>query len=147
MPTVTKDEFGTDNGKYAGLHVDSWDRLPLRYRHRARNRLCINFGREPRYLLFINLTLMRMFHQLGLRDPEDIRADYRGLHIGHRFMKECITTQLSDYRLIPGKPILCLRRLSLGRSRSSGQARAQRKLHKPAISSRYPPEIFVDGSR
>ena len=61
LPTVTKDEFGADSSRFAGLHADSWDRLPLRFRHRARNRLCINFGREPRYLLFINVPLMRMF--------------------------------------------------------------------------------------
>jgi hypothetical protein len=88
LQTVTRDEFGSDKRNFAGLHVDSWDRLPLRTRHRSRNRLCINFGRESRYSLFINLPLMHMFRHLKLRDPEDIYEDYRGLYLGHRFMKE-----------------------------------------------------------
>ena len=82
QPTLTKDEFGHDERKLAGLHVDSWDGLPLRHRHRSRNRLCINLGREPRYPLFINLPLMDMFRTLALRDPEDIYEDFRGLFLG-----------------------------------------------------------------
>lgn len=100
LPTVTKDEFGADNRNFAGLHLDSWDRLPLRFRHRSRNRLCINLGREPRYSLFINLTLMQMFHHLGLRDPEDIYSDFRGLYLGHRFMKDRFMKACSDYPVV-----------------------------------------------
>lgn len=103
LPTVTKDEFGADNRNFAGLHLDSWDRLPLRFRHRSRNRLCINFGREPRYSLFINLPLMTMFHHLGLRDPEDIYGDFRGLYLGHRFMKACSDYPVIRLRINPGE--------------------------------------------
>jgi hypothetical protein len=85
--TLTKDEFGRDGRKLAGLHVDSWDGLPLRHRGRSRNRVCINLGRQPRYSLFINLPLMDMFHSIGLRDPEDIYEDFRGLLMGQRFMR------------------------------------------------------------
>jgi hypothetical protein len=36
-----------------GLHLDSWDRMPLRRRHIARVRLCVNLGRRSRSLLFL----------------------------------------------------------------------------------------------
>jgi hypothetical protein len=85
--TLTKDEFGVDGQKLVGLHIDSWDGLPLRHRYRSRNRVCVNFGREPRYCLFFNLTLMDMFRYINLRDPEDIYEDFRGLRIAQRFMK------------------------------------------------------------
>ncbi len=36
-----------------GLHVDSWDGGAAGARARSRRRLCVNAGREPRYLLFV----------------------------------------------------------------------------------------------
>jgi hypothetical protein len=103
LPTVTKDEFGDDSSKFAGLHLDSWDGLPFRFRARSRNRLCINFGREPRYSLFINLPLLQMFQHLGLRDPDDIYTDFRGLYLGHRFMRECPEYPVVRLRINPGE--------------------------------------------
>jgi hypothetical protein len=101
--TLTKDEFGADGRKLAGLHVDSWDGLPLRHRGRSRNRACINLGREPRYLLFFNLPLMEMFTGIGLRDPEDIYQDFRGLYVGHRFMKSWPEYPAIRLRVNPGE--------------------------------------------
>ena len=66
LTTVTKDEFGVDSSRFVGMHLDSWDGLPLRFRHRSRNRLCINLGRESRHSLLLNLPLLRMFEYLGL---------------------------------------------------------------------------------
>lgn len=40
-----------------GLHVDSWDRMPLGRRPIARNRLAVNLGRQPRHLLFVDLPI------------------------------------------------------------------------------------------
>jgi hypothetical protein len=73
---------------YDGMHLDSWDRDPLKRRHKARNRMCINLGCEDRYFLFINLTLMDMFYALGLSGTEDICKHYRGTSIGSEFMKK-----------------------------------------------------------
>ncbi len=72
---------------YAGLHLDSWDYLPFRCRHRARNRICINLGREVRYFLLINLTLKQIFEALNLVDPGDIYCDYRGVRLPNKFMR------------------------------------------------------------
>lgn len=101
--TLTKDEFGRDGKKLAGLHVDSWDGLPLRHRGWSRNRLCINLGRQPRYSLLINLPLMEMFRSIGLRDPEDIYEDYRGLFMGQKFMRHWPDYPVMRLRVDPGE--------------------------------------------
>jgi hypothetical protein len=72
---------------FAGLHLDSWDYLPFRRRHLARNRICINLGRETRYFLLINLTLKQLFAELNLVDPDDIYQDYRGVRLPNKFMQ------------------------------------------------------------
>lgn len=73
--------FDPKENCYVGLHLDSWDRLPLTQRNEARNRICINLGRDDRFLLFINLTLIDMFKVFK---PEDIRSHY---DLGEKFMK------------------------------------------------------------
>jgi hypothetical protein len=40
-------------GRRIGLHVDSWDHMPLGIRHLARTRLCLNLGERMRSLLFL----------------------------------------------------------------------------------------------
>jgi hypothetical protein len=101
--TLTQDEFGRDRRKLAGLHVDSWDGLPLRHRAWSRNRLCINLGRQPRYSLLINLPLMEMFRSIGLRDPEDIYEDFRGLFMGQRFMRHWPAYPVIRLQVNPGE--------------------------------------------
>jgi hypothetical protein len=61
LDTVT---FDVKSNCYIGLHFDSWDRLPFRQRRQARNRICINMGREDRFLLLINLTAADIFRLL-----------------------------------------------------------------------------------
>jgi predicted Zn-dependent protease with MMP-like domain len=94
---------GDDRRQRIGLHLDSWDRMPLRHRHRSRNRICINLGREARAVLLINLPLMDLFKQLGLDDPADILADFRGLLLGARFMRERPDYPALRLRIDPGE--------------------------------------------
>lgn len=44
-----------------GLHVDDGDGTPLLARKRAKNRLMVNLGEEPRYFLFVNLPLQIVY--------------------------------------------------------------------------------------
>ena len=61
-------------GKYAGLHIDIWDRLSLSdLSTKSTNRMSINMGREDRFLLFVNLTL-NLDYALKLR-YEDRKCD------------------------------------------------------------------------
>jgi hypothetical protein len=88
LPTSTINEMEYLPAKpFAGLHLDSWDYLPFRNRHRARNRICINLGNEVRYFLLINLTLKQIFTELNLVDPDDIYQDYRGVRLPNKFLR------------------------------------------------------------
>src|SRR5262249_50026663 len=45
--------FDAGTSRRLGLHLDSWDRMPLLRRHTARVRVCVNLGRRARSLLFL----------------------------------------------------------------------------------------------
>jgi hypothetical protein len=47
-------------GKYVGLHIDRWDRLPLRDCHAARNRVSVNIGDDSRAFLFTSVRADRI---------------------------------------------------------------------------------------
>jgi hypothetical protein len=72
---------------YVGLHLDSWEKDPLKRRHLSKNRLCINLGQEQRYFLFINLSLLQIFQMLGLKDPQDIPQYYRATNLTDLFLQ------------------------------------------------------------
>jgi hypothetical protein len=69
-----------------GLHLDSWQKYPLRRRHLSSNRICINIGLETRYFLFIDLSLMKMAQMLGINSAIEISRYYRGVEIPDLFM-------------------------------------------------------------
>jgi hypothetical protein len=77
LTTVTSDP---STGLRIGLHLDSWDKLPLDRRGNATSRLCINLGLEQRLLVFVNLTvgqLIDCLSRLGSHPrtgPELVRA-------------------------------------------------------------------------
>jgi hypothetical protein len=52
-------------GKYIGLHIDNWDSLPMHMRDKARSRLILNLGDEPRFVVFINLTVAKMMEMMS----------------------------------------------------------------------------------
>ena len=106
LRTTTNDVNKSSNSPkrvYIGMHLDSHDLHPLRRRHKSRNRICINLGREERFFLFINLPLMNMFHALGLSDKEDIFRHYRGLNLGYEFMKRYPSYPVMKLRVEPGE--------------------------------------------
>jgi hypothetical protein len=103
LRTITKDDsINLSKSFHIGMHLDSWDRAPLRQRHKSRNRICINLGREDRYFLFINLSLMDMFRALDYSD-EDVYKHYRGLNVGVEFMKRYPLYPVVRLRLLPGE--------------------------------------------
>uniref|UniRef100_B8HRD8 Uncharacterized protein n=1 Tax=Cyanothece sp. (strain PCC 7425 / ATCC 29141) TaxID=395961 RepID=B8HRD8_CYAP4 len=95
-------DLANHNSSYVGLHLDSWDCLPLRRRHQSRNRICINLGREDRYFLLFNLTLMQMFQKLGYSDQE-VYKHYRGTNIGQEFMLRYPDYPVTRLKLAPGE--------------------------------------------
>jgi hypothetical protein len=77
---------------YNGLHVDSWDRLPMAERHSARNRIAVNLGRGDRWFLFAGYTIQRLSQIVGNADP-----------------RQWSTTLVSVLRDYPSMPIFKLR--------------------------------------
>lgn len=55
LRTVTRDE------KFHGLHIDSCSKEPLDKRSSSNNRFLMNLGLEPRYFLFMNIAVARMY--------------------------------------------------------------------------------------
>jgi hypothetical protein len=101
--TTIYERVDADCKTYAGMHLDSWDKLPLKHRHKSKNRLCINLGREDRFFLFINLTLMDMFHALGLSEAKDMYKHYRGLKLPEEFMRKNPAYPVLKLRISPGE--------------------------------------------
>lgn len=86
MVTVTKDRvLDRDRLYYVGLHLDTWEKIPMQQRDHARNRICVNMGKEARHFLFVNLTVRQM-HRLLRRSEPDKLSDYYGTDLGHEFM-------------------------------------------------------------
>jgi hypothetical protein len=71
--TVT---IAPETGRSIGMHLDSWDNLPLEARGLSSNRICVNIGRESRFFLFVPVSLMDMPALLAERlGPEEPPAD------------------------------------------------------------------------
>jgi len=78
LPTVT---VNRKIERRIGLHLDSWDRLPLSKRDEARNRLSINIGEDDRYLLFLPLTVSSIIdyfdeQELSEHNPTQLMRRY-----------------------------------------------------------------------
>lgn len=58
------------SGERTGMHVDSWDGLGLNARRQASNRLALNLGEAPRYLLFVPRQIASMMPLLASRRRE-----------------------------------------------------------------------------
>lgn len=64
------------NLQYVGLHIDSWDKLPLSERKKSKNRICFNIGKEPRYLYFINVPAHQLVNENEGSDVDKIVNDF-----------------------------------------------------------------------
>jgi hypothetical protein len=64
LATVTMDPA---SGLFIGLHLDNWDKLPLSKRHMSLNRISVNIGAEPRWLLYLNASVAAMANALESR--------------------------------------------------------------------------------
>lgn len=95
--TVT---VNTANGKYLGLHLDSWDRYPVEARARSLNRICVNIGAEPRHLLFLNLSLMNVA-RLAQESQETADREYDS--VGPAFMSRFPGYPIVKVRIAPGE--------------------------------------------
>lgn len=54
------------DGNRIGLHIDRWERRPLASVRFARNRLCLNMGPRPRYLVFLAVDVLETAASCGV---------------------------------------------------------------------------------
>ena len=100
LKTVT---INREIDRYNGLHVDNWDRVDLDSRHLATNRICVNVGREDRYLLFLPLSLMDVSVALSREIGPQWVAPRRYTLIGRQFMERFPDVPVVRCRIAPGE--------------------------------------------
>ena len=49
---------------YIGIHNDSMRKMSVFTAHKLENRISINIGAEPRYFLFVNLSIIQVYNML-----------------------------------------------------------------------------------
>lgn len=117
LPTVT---FNHATNRFIGLHLDSWDGLPIENRYLSTNRICINLGFEDRFLLFVNLTLMDIFYLSQIDIPasqmnsvwENRKQDIRDRYFSSTstFSQICLIELRHDFLTkYPNYPVIKLR--------------------------------------
>ena len=79
QPNLKNNTFNTKENVYIGMHLDSWENEMIEKRINSRNRICINLGKEPRYLLFYNLSIYKMAEFLN-EDITNFKTDINGLY-------------------------------------------------------------------
>lgn len=95
--TVTQD---LTDGRRIGLHVDSWSGAQPELRQHVENRLCVNIGTEPRYLIIMPLTLRQVVTRLrAARVPVEAPPP----EIVHRFWLQFPEQPLVAVRIDPGE--------------------------------------------
>ena len=70
-PNLSNNTFNRDKNVYIGMHLDSFERSELGDRINARNRICINLGKDSRYLLFYNISLSTMYELV--KEDKDVK--------------------------------------------------------------------------
>lgn len=67
-PNLPNNTYNKKENYFIGLHLDSWEQKASHERAAARNRICINLGKEPRWLLFYNVGYMDMGRMAGFAE-------------------------------------------------------------------------------
>lgn len=77
--------IGSRNNNYTGLHIDNGHALKIDRMDEAPNRICINLGKEDRYLLFIPKTASEMLDFLDGQIDIDVNS-YKEYQLVQNFL-------------------------------------------------------------
>lgn len=88
---------------FTGLHVDSYQNILLSERHRLANLLMLNLGNEPRYLLFVNLTIEKIVELVFDEPPDILDEEYIKFEIKKRFFDRFPDYPVIRLRIEPGE--------------------------------------------
>lgn len=86
-PGLVTTTFHPIDNCFIGLHLDSWDNMPLDSRDKSTNRICINLTSEDRYFLFLNIGLREMAGMITAHSGQENREQRPGTAMGQEFMK------------------------------------------------------------
>ena len=86
------------DGLRIGLHVDHWEQRPLETLSAARNRVCLNLGPNPRYLVFISTNL----DEIATRYNLNFADSFTTFH-AKTFLRDYPTVPVFRLRIEPGE--------------------------------------------
>lgn len=99
LKTLTIDK---ENGKFIGMHIDSWDLLKVTERINGTNRLCINLGNDKRYFLFVKYSCIKMYEMLNFK--QDLyKLEYKPYEIINAYFKQFPNTKIYAIKLEPNE--------------------------------------------
>jgi hypothetical protein len=90
--------FNFSSKKYIGLHLDSWEGDNLKDRIHSNNRVCINLGKEPRYLMFYNISIIGMAIKLNI-SIDSSKFDINDIY--YKFAKKFPETPIYRLEIAP----------------------------------------------
>jgi hypothetical protein len=93
--------FDVSRNHRLGLHLDSWDRLPLARRHESRVRLCMNLGWRNRSLLFLPYDIATITEAV-----EATGAQVEGAIVGSQFCRAFPDVPVLELVIPPGHAYL-----------------------------------------
>jgi hypothetical protein len=70
-PGLRTSSVAPEKGQFVGMHIDSWDGLSLAERLASRVRVNVNLGPDPRYFLYLPITIQGIWKQLQECGKED----------------------------------------------------------------------------
>lgn len=100
LTTVTHDH--RDN-RFVGLHIDSWFNAAWDQRHVSPNRIAVNIGVEPRYLIFINVPIKRLLDHLTSLGYDRFKLSTLSGEFGDAVTKELANYPVVRIKLEPGE--------------------------------------------
>jgi hypothetical protein len=86
------------NGKLTGLHIDRWEKRPLSSLSSARNRVCLNMGPHPRWLVFLAIDL----HEIAALCGIDVTIPFTTSH-AQTYLRRHPITPVYRLRIEPGE--------------------------------------------
>jgi hypothetical protein len=69
-PKIETIAYDQNDDKYFGLHLDCSEGAKVTKREKNTNRISINIGNEPRYLLYLNVSINTMIEMIKSKFPE-----------------------------------------------------------------------------
>lgn len=100
--------FEAQRRRLVGLHLDACDVGSIAQRASARNRICINLGREPRRFLYVDLPLAEMSRRVSFAEAELAQpcpAGFAGLpdRVGYKFLRSFPEYPVVAVEVMPGE--------------------------------------------